>query len=536
MWAFPAAVLLAHLIFLIPMARWLWSRDHYQFYPLVLIGSAVFAWMRLQDASRPDCPVLSVRVVLYGVPSVMLFLLGLYTHSNWLGTLAAIGMLWTVVWFVGGSDIADLLRGPVFLLLLIVPLPLNLDLRLIIELQKLASQAASGLLDLKQTSHTINGVAIRTLDKSFMVEEACSGIHSLMSCVTAVAFWGAIFRYGPIRLILLLAMSVGWVIVANVLRVFVVVYGHARWGLELDLGLTHEMIGVGTYAFAILMSLSSDRLLLFLVPTKNSEALPEAQASEDSLAGQVLAFRKSVRRFLDKSRAKNSLGNLVPIGVVMGACLLMSGITVASRLTAAPPPDQIVFEDSVDSIVSEDSLPTEVSGWKLIDIERIERSADDVFGSNSIIWSYEGRGLTARFSIDGLYPEWHDLGSCYSGSGWKMVEAKNIKSSDTIDTSTHLSMYRTNGQQAFCVFTCLDSQRTVVEPIEPVGTAIRSLMERLESGNLLGETPQAVYPPVFQFQILLTKESTILEHEQQVTYELFTELVRTILDNTKGAK
>jgi hypothetical protein len=63
--------------------------------------------------------------MLLGSVSILLFAGAAILHSNLLGSLTILSSLWTLVWFFGGQRVADLLRGPVFLLLLIVPLPWN---------------------------------------------------------------------------------------------------------------------------------------------------------------------------------------------------------------------------------------------------------------------------------------------------------------------------------------------------------------------------------------------------------------------------
>ena len=99
-----------------------------------------------------------------------------------------------------------------------------------------------------------------------MVAEACSGIHSLFSCVCVMVFVSVALRYRLIRILTNILQTVLWVIAANALRVFLVVYSYSVWELEIDSGWRHDALGIFTYAVALLMSLSTDRLLSFLVP------------------------------------------------------------------------------------------------------------------------------------------------------------------------------------------------------------------------------------------------------------------------------
>ena len=100
----------------------------------------------------------------------------LHVTPSKLGCLRQFRICLSSDWFFGGFDIAGKLSGPVFLLLLMIPIPLNFDLKLVIWLQKVATAAASSLLDMLQVWHNTSGVAITTVQRSFMVEEASSKV------------------------------------------------------------------------------------------------------------------------------------------------------------------------------------------------------------------------------------------------------------------------------------------------------------------------------------------------------------------------
>ena len=69
-----------------------------------------------------------------------------------------------------------------------------------------------------------------------MVEEACSGIHSLFSCLCAVIFVCVIRKSGFLRIVINAVQTTGWVIAANAVRVFLVIYAFSEWDLPLDKG------------------------------------------------------------------------------------------------------------------------------------------------------------------------------------------------------------------------------------------------------------------------------------------------------------
>ena len=545
-----ATVIVLHAMFLWSMGHWLWSREHYQFFPIVLLGSSIFAWYRLQDAKWPEAPSLSLRIIAYSAGAFLLFALASYAKSDWLGTLAAITMLWAAVWYIGGKTIARRLRGPVYLLLLAVPLPLNLDLQFIIELQKLASAMASRLLDYWGVVHTISGVAIKTVNREFMVEEACSGIHSLFSCITAMAFWAAIFRYGPIRLVLTILQCTGWVLVANSIRVFSVVYARERWNMDLETGAPHEVLGVATYAGALLLSLSTDQLLRFLVPLhfRNFQA-DDSKPGRSGIYGETDAtdnglfdtFRKAitaVNRFLNEPRASVKLSRSLVIALIIAGYLPFWGTSAFASLfgkTGTISSDG-QFTESITEVVPESLLPNKVNEWQLASVQSVNRTPDDPLGTNSVIWTYEGNGIRAQFSVDGYYPSWHDLSYCYSGLGWKLESASNVNLGKSGYTATKLLLYKENGDFATSYFSCFDSRRKIVQPEEASGSALRVVLNRLRSGHFLKQSAAPITPPVFQVQLMVSRQSQILEHEQELLSALFVTLRETVIDNLQDKK
>lgn len=530
-----AIVFLLHAIFLWSMGQWLWSRDHYQFFPMILIGSLALAWYRLQDAKWPERgSQLTLRVAFYAATSVAVYGLATLTDSNWLGTIAAILLLWTSIWFMGGKSIARRLRGPVFFLLLAIPLPLDLDLQLIIEMQKLASAAASYLLDYKSITHTLSGVAIRTSLKEFMVEEACSGIHSLFSCVTVMVFWAVIFRYGIIRTVLTLIQTIGWVLVANAIRVFCVVFFLHRWNINLESGTPHEVLGLATYASALIFALSTDQLLRFIWPShfqpfKKDPSLGSygtAAEASNGLTESIKQWRKSMNSVLDRPRIPSAQSSLIALSAIAVCYVPLAGYTLvqAAMTSAAANQTGANFQASISDLVPESLLPTAVDEWKLVQSRSVNRSPDDPLGTNSVIWTYEGYGLLVNFSLDGFYPSWHDLSYCYTGLGWNLESAENVTDAKSGHVLTKLRLYKDTGEYATSYFSCFDSQNNPVQPAEASGSALRSLLNRLQAGNLTSAAAQSIEPPVYQVQLMTNQTTQLMAHERLQAEQLFSTL------------
>ena len=542
---------LLHAGFFCGLAVWLWSRAHYQFFPLVLCGSAALAWYRLQDAKWDHTPCLTLRVAGLGTGAFVLFAIAALFQSNWLGSLSGILSLWALIWFCGGFEIADRLRGPVFLLLLVIPIPLNFDLKLVIWLQKVATAAASSLLDMLHVWHSTSGVAITTVQRSFMVEEACSGIHSLFSCLCAVIFVCVLRRSGFLRLVINAIQTAGWVIAANAIRVFLVIYAFSEWNLPLDKGWPHEALGVGTYALALGLSLSTDRLFLFLVPMSHIPFVDVGSTynASGNVVSQSLAFlgasTKTLNRFLNQGRLAKRLSMWVVVGVLVLlfgplASLNYARVIADSRAVAAGPnaggaPN---FVGNMSEVVTDTAVPNKVDQWKLVNTERINRTPDDPQGTNSTVFTFAGEGLTASFSVDGYYPEWHDLAYCYTALDWKLKSQQNFQDASTGHNATMLSLYIEDGQYSVSYFSCYDSRLQSVKPgAATIGVipTFSVLMDRLPWHASSDPDTAKIVPPVFQLQLMCSSSHELLDHERVNLQHLFSVLSQHALQSIMKA-
>ncbi len=507
---------------LVQMVGWLWSRDHYQFFPLVLLGVGYLCYDRLRSTDIEMNGVsLCLRTVALTTASLALFLLAAVANSHWLGTAATMLFGWMLIWWFGGEPVVRQVRGPYLLLLLILPLPLELDRTLIVQLQKFATSAASAMLDWRDIRHLVEGVALTTPDGNFLVEEACSGIHSLFSCVTVMMFFAVYQRYGLVRTFLTLIHTVVWVVIANSFRVFLIVWSKHRFGASLEEGMLHEALGFGTYALALGLALSMDQFFRFLVQ-HDSEAKVKHRSRWNKKLHDWLNYpfaSESTTSLL--SRATLAIG----FAPIMLLTLWNQAGFLRSNETASP---QSAFVETIAIDEISDRLPKSVQGFTQQDLRAVSRDANDQFGSNSVIATYTGDGMTVQFSVDGFYSAWHDLGICYAAMDWRLESAENRQRTARIPEAidgprvweTQLDLYRNDGQRAYCLFSCFDQQKSPVTPNEENSSPMRRLLDRFHSVVRRDGRPEP-NGAVFQHQLYYTTDSDLMNSEEERLRELF---------------
>ena len=510
------------------LAQRLWRSEHYQFFPIAILGAGYLAYTQLGD---PRAIVPGSGLVRNVTTLVVLLLttVAVFLESPWL--LAAVALVALLCFFYGLGGWSLVRRWfPAWVVLsLAVPLPLGIDLQLIIVLQRVATRWASGCLDLLGYRHLVRGVVIEVPGHSFLIEEACSGINSLFAALTCALFFAMLLRSGVLRTLLLLVFTTIWVVAANAVRVSVVTIAGSQWDLPLTEGAGHAAVGFVLFAFVLAMVLSTDRLLLFLVPRSEAiwqfgwsqarRLLPEfvlgrlAPTSDESRPAE--SSRPVVRPAAYLIRSPITW---VSLASLTGLVLLQASDVLLAR-SAALPPDLLTSSEA-------QLLPVEWNGWRLTNSEQIQRKANNVNGMLSRTWTYERGSLSAVVSIDGPFVGWHNLTNCLEGQGWQVNVNRNRMYTELGETLpggfTEVQSTQGLNEESFGIYATFDGQH---RPYQPPATylqfravrrfptparMLRKILGKEQTGLGADDSPS------YQFQ-LFTRSFSPIEAEQQET-------------------
>ena len=82
---------------------------------------------------------------------------------------------------------------------------------------------------------------------------------------------------------------------------------------------------------------------------------------------------------------------------------------------------------------NQDDMPAEIKTWKRVKYEMEDRSRGSDLGQRSDVWQFRSpQGVAAVASLDQPFPGWHELTTCYTNTGWKLVGRKVYKPSDAL--------------------------------------------------------------------------------------------------------
>lgn len=526
-WAIIAILGLAHLPLLIAHGKSLWARDHYQLFPLVLIFAAILAKPAWDIAKAAPAGPSERRIGLWLLGLNWLVLtLGVIIGSPVLGTIAFWILLIATAYVTGGWPALKAAIPALVYLLLIIPPPFNLDVRLVTFLQTYTSRVANRILDLMGIYHAINGVVIEVGDKKYEIEHACSGISSLLSVLACTLFYIFWVHAHWLRAILLILAAVSWVMMANVLRVVIIVFCDTMFEIDLSVDkfpfYLHTLLGILLFALTLALVASTDRLLMFLGTTiswgsaksKVSAPLRPTGAAPFSATWSLVA----------------------PAALAYGVLMIFQAGDYG--IGESVPESKLIASYNA---FSAGTMPDELVGWKkgsgaTAFTVRDSKDIFDNYGEHSKTWRYQRGNLTAIVSFDYPFPFWHDLRMCYTASGWFIEEFEefNHPVPNGEVGCMRARMTRPVERNAYLWFGEFDLNGKFVESKVPGSLtfrfdrrfdSIKSRWDRLIGANVDPETRAF---NILQVQVLTETVGTLNPSELKEVQKFFVAAVETI--------
>ena len=371
---------------------------------------------------------------------------------------AALFILAAIVWRIGGWTLLKMLLPIGVLLAVMIPPPGRQDQLLTLKLQQIAVAASSRLLDRLHVPHVRGGNVLEIPGRRLLVEQACSGINSLMSVLAFVLVWGVWQRRRAWRIFFLLPVAAIFVIAGNVARITLEAWLKVRWKIDVLEGTAHQLMGLVVFIACVGLTLSFDFLIANFIAAKPNRAALDPHASSNS-----------ARRILAREWA-------------VAILFLATGIWSQARIGsawAAPCCARAHFE-----------LPQTLAGWQRVlrEASIVERPQTEA--AESFIWQYRRGDLIASVAIDYPFAGYHELTTCYVASGWKIAERLTQRD------RTVVRMSKPAGLEACLLFAGIDEAGEWVAPPPPIGA--NGLRKYFERAGQIGRAE-----PTYQVQTLL---------------------------------
>ena len=408
----------------------LWSFKIHQFFPLALAGSGLLAWRGLREwdhghsgADPVEFPATSGRSLT--ILSLLLLTAATLLWSPWLAMISLLAGLAGAAFHRGGMALIRSVLPAWLMLLTLLPPPFRLEGRFALALQHWAVEGSSWVLTMLAVPNDRSGYIILIPGRRLLVEEACSGVNSILLMSAACVFL-VLWRRRSLRFFLLLyAVTVAGILGGNILRISLGGWMLFDFGFDLFVGTIHEMLGLILTLAYLALIVASDSLLLglthrhprfaALLGMRGVSTISSSHA-EEGLASSPVSLRCVAGRS----------------SVIVASLLLVLGGLQYFEVWKRH--DLREREAGIDlgRIAGETRfiLPDEIAGWTRITAESpLPVKTDYEQGVFSHIWRYERGELTATVSLDYPFLDYHDIRLCYVGSGWAIVDTRVRKDS-----------------------------------------------------------------------------------------------------------
>ena len=401
---------------LVKLGQSLWDREQYQFFPIVLAGAAAVAWERWRDGPpRRTRGSPAVTAVLLAAA-----LLALVTSTLlWVRSLSLVATLFVgaaVAWHVGGRRLLRTMAAPLLLLAVLVPPPGHAEQGVTLRLQHLAVAVSGQLLDALRVPNAQAGNVIEVPGRRLLIEQACSGINSLMAVLAVTLLYGFYYRRSVWRLALLLPAAVAFVVGGNVVRITTESALLVRHNVDLTAGTAHALLGLGLFLACAALVVSLDALL-----GGGGGPLPPSRPlrySEEP--GRPPPFPRPAW--------------LVALAFAGVGLWTATRVWPAWRSSALPP--TATFD-----------LPPTLAGWDRVTAGAAVVERPQTEAAKSFVWQYRRGDAFASVAVDYPFVGYHELVTCYAVSGW----AIRSESADDAAHVTRVAMdKRAGGTGATC--------------------------------------------------------------------------------------
>lgn len=483
----------------------LWSKAHFQFFPLAWVAFAYFLSLRLSSLTTTTSRFRIAMGLLGAMICLLIAAEAVFISSPWLSQVAGTGLVVSWLLIRAGSIRWYTALAPTSLLFMTLPFPAGYDEKLIQFLQAQSSRAASTVLDCIGILHLPAGNILELAQKRLFVDEACSGVDSLyalMAICLSIVLW---FRQRFFVAIASLSLVPVWASCSNIARLVTIVLGLEWLNVDLSHGMQHTILGLIVFACAFGCDYAFIRFVGSFFGEKSATASPMSTRSEPRRATRIFS---------------------VAVASVLAGLFLCVGAVSTRVLTTSTMLQYPSFSEvQIADLQKSQSLPKNLGGWQFESYHTIERTRESSIGHHSNVWQYRGPEGPIIVSTDFPFRGFHLLDICYEGSGWHLtVPSRQLEmniqqdpSKDQIPFYPHiLEMKSDDGRFAIVTYSLFRLDGT---PIKSQAKAIRG-MERFE---------QTIIEPIsFQIQVFYSSDEPISDSEKQLTLENLTKVVTAL--------
>lgn len=244
-----------------------WSTEAGAHGPIILFTAAWLLWREADSFRKLGKPGAAWLVWLVLLPSLAMYAFSRAFDFISLEVLGVYGAFVAALYSLYG--LRPLLKNwfPMFYLGFCIPPPGWLIDELTAPLKQFISFVSTQLASLVGIPIMQEGVTLYVAQYQLLVEDACSGMNSLVGLTAISLFYIYLLRGSSVRYSILLTLFVIPIaIVGNIIRILILILLTYFFGDEVAQGFLHMAAGITLFAIDLLLVFALDSLLIKLVP------------------------------------------------------------------------------------------------------------------------------------------------------------------------------------------------------------------------------------------------------------------------------
>ncbi len=467
LWIFWTGLLLASLPFVLPYMRSLWRQELYQYFPFVLIGVGYLFYVRWDGQLRAVDGKFVWFLTALGCAGLVS---GALLHSTWLGSVGFL-LLLTSFLATHQSQSGNSLLYLAMPLVMFVRIPQLHAYSIVSRLQKITSQLASLCLDLLAVPQDTFGNAIKLPTKNLFVAEACSGIQSAFTmCFLALLL--LVWKRRPlVATPVYIAVALGLAIIANIVRVLIIVLAEAWYTYDLTSGWLHDLVGYISLSVAAGFLLSFD---IFSGAILHPVDVVESQAGVNPFAYLWnLSIGASSNRDFESEDWKSNSGEaisktplvfgipkasvlLLAVAFLAGLGILGGFATGRSDTRPIAEKDAVLFDPPAEFLEGSFGVLT-VGGHEVS-----RNGSDPQLGIHADTWVCHSGRVAGQVVMSQPFVGWHELCVCYEVQDWELTERYNLEVN--LGEPIAVGKFKKGTQYGYLFFAAIDSDGDTPTP------------------------------------------------------------------------
>ncbi|THD65111.1 exosortase V [Phenylobacterium sp.] len=252
---------------LVSLGNGTWTKEAGAHGPIVLATGAWLIWRNAAVMRQLAAPGSQVLGWLAFLASLGLYVFGRTFDFITFEAMGLFGVGLSMLYVLFGGRALLKTWFPFFYLAFLIPPPNWLMDRLTAPLKQFVSSAATGALYLTGLPIEREGVTIHVAQYSLLVEDACSGMNSLVGLIAISLFYIYLLRGSSVRYSAVLTLFVVPIaVLGNILRVMTLILLTYFAGDEVAQGFIHGLAGLFLFAVDLLLVFGVDVVLARFLP------------------------------------------------------------------------------------------------------------------------------------------------------------------------------------------------------------------------------------------------------------------------------